>query len=385
MMTRVEDQVPPIFLEFAGQGVKYIDELRSLYAAYPAIRTFIQEAITEIKEQASQYDDSRSGFFSQGLDVDHWIECPEKTPDPGYLLSSPLSHPLIYLCQIANYISIIQEDVEQGELLRNAHSATGFSTGVVAAILISMGLPLDELCKLAIRVQAMFFWQGVRCQQAMLNHGASPKLVPELIDSVEGSPSCMANITGLTRRRLEDLIEAFSGSGTIYPAYELLPGRWIVAGLPKALMEFSKFLKERAKKATWKYIPSSIAAHCPYLSYALETCPSDAARVGVAFRGEQMKIPVWSNDSGSDLRASEDILLDVMRAYFTRPGIWRLQTAPLFQPTDVAYVLDFGPGTGVASLTESYTSNSGIQVIRCAVPLGRRRLIEKVLPIMARV
>ena len=383
-MTTVEDRVPPLFLQFAGQGVKYIDELRGLYTTHPAIRPFIQEAIAEIKKQASQYDDTQSGFFSQGLDVDQWIEHPKKTPDQGYLLSSPVSHPLIYLCQISNFISVIQEDVDQGELLRNTHSATGFSTGIVAAILASMGLPFDELCKLSIRVQAMFFWQGVRCQQSMLEHGASPKLVPELLSAASGSPSCMANITGLTRRRLEDAIDAFSGSGVIYPAYELLPGRWIVAGLPEAMAAFGEFLKERANSATWRYTPSTIAAHCPYLSYALETCPSDAARVGVEFRAEEMKIPVWSNDSGSDLRTREIIVLDVMRAYFTRHGMWRLQTAPLFQPTNITYVLDFGPGTGVASLTESYTSDNGIQVIRCAVPLGRRRLAEEVLPAIGR-
>jgi malonyl CoA-acyl carrier protein transacylase len=194
----------------------------------------------------------------------------------------------------------------------------------------------------------------------------------------------MANITGLTRKRLEDTIETFSNKGTIYPAYELLPGRWIVSGLPKALIEFGTFLKERVEKVTWKYIPSTIAAHCPYLSFALETCPSDAARLGAEFRGEEMKIPVWSNDTGSDLRSSKNIILDVMRAYFTRPGMWRLQTAPLFQPTGITHVLDFGPGTGVASLTESYASKSGIQVIRCAVPLGRRKLMEEVLPIAGR-
>jgi len=97
-----------------------------------------------------------------------------------------------------------------------------------------------------------------------------------------------------------------------------------------------------------------------------------------------MKIPVWSNDTGSDLRTSKNMVLDVMRAYFTRPGIWRLQTAPVFQPTDITHVLDFGPGTGVASLTESYTSNSGIQVIRCAVPLGRRKLMKEAFPSMDR-
>ncbi len=379
-MTGEQSQGPSLFIQFAGQGMKYMDELRRLYSMYPDVQPFIQEAITTIKTQAAEYDDSRTNFFVHGLDIDRWIAHPEETPDLSYLLSSPLSHPLIYLCQISNYISIIQEGVDPQKLIRNTHSVTGFSTGVVAALLVAMGLPLDQLRPWALKVQAMFFWQGVRCQQSILHFGAEPKLEIELLDSTEGSPSCMASINGLARTPLEELIAAFANYGTIYPAYELGEERWIVSGLPNDLMEFNKFIKGRVPEASWRYNASTIAAHSPFLSYALEYSPLDAKRLGLVFKGEDMKVPVWSNDTGEDLRASKDIILDVMHAYFICPALWRSQIAPLFPPTNINYVLDLGPGTGVASLTESQISGSGIQILRGTLPLGRKRLIEEVMP-----
>jgi len=374
------NEKPLIFVQFAGQGTKYIDELSQLYSIYPAIRPFIQDAIAEIKKQASRYDDTQTAFFSHGLEVDRWLEEESEIPDFGYLLSSPLSHPLIYLCQISNYISILQEGLDQEKLLRNTHSMTGFSTGVVAAILCSMGLPMDELWKLAIKVQAMFFWQGVRCQQCTLKLGVRPELALGELNSTEETPSCMASITGLTRDRLEEQINSFSDNGTVYPAYELFPDRWIVSGMPDVLVEFNKFLNERIDGIDWKYNLSTIAAHSPFLSYALESTPLDAEQLGLDFSGEEMKVPVWSNDTGTDLRISKDILYDVMQAYFTRPGVWPKQIASLFPPTRITHVLDFGPGTGIASLTRKHVKENGIQVIRCAVPDGRKKLFEEVLP-----
>ncbi len=379
-MVEVQNRKPNIFIQFAGQGVKYMDELRRLYTAYPPVRPFIQHAIAEIKNQAAHYDDTQSGFFTQGLEIDRWIDHPEETPDYSYLMSSPLSHPLIYLCQISNYISIVQDGLDQEKLLRNTHAATGFSTGIMAAVMLSMGLPLDELWQLAMKIQALFFWQGIRTQQSILNYGVRPKLMAALPDSNEGSPSCMASIDGLTKTRLEDLIHAFSKYGTVYPAYELKTDRWIVSGLPEDLIRFNKFLKENVKEASWRYTASSIAAHCPCLSYALDTSPLDAQQLGLNFKGSDMKISVLSNDMGKNLRTSENVILDIMRAYFVCPAAWRSQIAPLLQPNNITYVLDFGPGTGVASLTESHISGSNIQIIRCTLPLGRKRLFEEVLP-----
>lgn len=373
---------PPkqLFIQFAGQGVKYIEELRRLYTSYPDMQAFILEAIAVVKQQKTAYDDAQTGFFSQGLDADVWINQPDKTPDAGYLSSSPLSHPFIFLTQISNYISILKEGVDPKLLTAHTHSVTGFSTGVVAAILISLDLDLDELCELALKVQAMFFWQGVRCQQSMTRFGCTPELDTQKLDSIEGSPSCMASVSDLPLEQLTLLIEEFSAYGVVHPAYELFPGRWILAGLPENLLAFKYFLQEKAQGKEWKYIPSTIAAHCPFLRYALETSPSDARRAGLDIQGNHLKIPVWANDMGKDLRQSEDVIHDVMEAYFTKPAMWSKQITALQPENGIRYVLDFGPGPGVASLTENYLRESDIKVIRCTVPLGRKRFFKEVLP-----
>ncbi len=374
---------PSFFIQFAGQGVKYIDELRRLYQSRPDMQDFIHQAIEVVKKEAASYDDSETGFFAQGLGADVWIKNPDKTPDAGYLSSSPLSHPFIFLSQISNYISVLKEGIDPKMLIANTHSTTGFSTGVVAAILAAMDLDLDELCNMALKVQAMFFWQGVRCQQSMHRFGSKPLLDPEKIDSVKGPPSCMASITQLPLEELNQLIQDYSEYGVVHPAYELFPGRWIVAGLPENLTGFRNFVQSQRKDSAWKYVPSTIAAHCPFLNYALDTSPTDAKNVGLEISGSDLKVPVWANDMGKDLRGSKDVIQDVMTAYFTKPAMWSKQIDPLLNGNKVSYVLDFGPGPGVASLTENYLRESDIIVIRCTVPLGRKRLFKEVMPLIS--
>lgn len=373
---------PSLFIQFAGQGVKYMDELRRIYTTTPGIRPFIMAAADEIRKQAARYDDTSTGFFEKGLDVDRWILHPETTPENSYLLSSPLSHPLIFLTQMSGYLAMILDGMDQDLLLANTHSATGFSTGIVAAVLASLGLPFDDFAEKALKVQAMFVWQGIRCQESMLAFGVNPRLKSELLDTAEGCPSCMASVSGLPRSLLDQGISLFAGIGTIYPAYELFPGRWIVAGLPDDLSAFHRFLTERypANPVVWRYIPSTIGAHSPFLAHAFATSPKDARDLGLSFSGKDMKIPVWANDTGEDLRHLDPVLDEIMRAYFLHPAFFRRQIKPVLPPTQIRYVLDFGPGTGVATLTENHSARSGIQVIRCAIPLGRKILFDEVLP-----
>ncbi len=375
-----QDGKPRIFVQFAGQGMKYIDELRRLYKMNPEIQPFIHDAAAVIQKEFTQYDDAKTGFFSQGLDVMRWIDVPDDTPDAAYLLSSPLSHPLIYLCQISTYISVLQEGLDPDWLLSHTHSATGFSTGILAAVIAAMALPMAELQEVALRGQAMFFWQGVRCQQSMAYFGIQPLLDNTLIDTGAGSPSCMASFNHINRQQLDELCSLFSDYGRVHPAYELMPDRWIVAGLPENLASFGHFTQDQRPESDWRFIPSTIAAHCPFLNYALQTSPLDAKRIGLSLTGDQLKIPVWSNDNGINLANSDDIIQDIMQAYFTRPAQWQKQIAPLIAGSEITHVLDFGPGGGVASLTESHLPGKDIQVIRCTIPLGRHKLFDELLP-----
>ena len=62
-MNSLGKQEPFVFIQFAGQGVKYIDGLQQLFSMYENIRPFIKAAIAVIKEQASLYDDKETCFF----------------------------------------------------------------------------------------------------------------------------------------------------------------------------------------------------------------------------------------------------------------------------------------------------------------------------------
>ncbi len=375
----VQHRKPSIFIQFAGQGVKYLDDLRRLFTMQPAIKPFISDCINEIHTQARRYDDTRTNFFHQGLDIETWLTSPDEAPNDGYLLSSPLSHPLIFLTQISNYLSLLSEGVDQSVLLKNTHSVTGFSTGIVSALLVSLNLSLNDLYERAVKTQAMFFWQGIRTQQSMFRKQIYPVISTDHIATPEGSRSCMASINNILRKQLDTLIAEFTG-GNIYPAYELFPGRWIVAGSPNDLDRFRQTILSENTRIEWRYIPSTIAAHSPYLSYALETSPDDAAALGLHFNGRELSFSVLSNDNGVDLRQSDTIIHDVMTAYFLKTAEWKKQISPVLTDKEIRYVLDFGPGPGVASLTENFTTRKGIKVIRCTNPIGRQQFLDDIMP-----
>jgi malonyl CoA-acyl carrier protein transacylase len=153
--------------------------------------------------------------------------------------------------------------------------------------------------------------------------------------------------------------------------------------MPEALLSFREFLRSRAGQTVWRYIPSTIPAHSPLLSYAFRSSPLDAQRIGLRLRKEDMKMPVWSTDGGADLSSSENVLVDAMRGYLTRPGTWWDQIRPVLTPGCISHVLDFGPGAGTASLTQSHLAGSAIQVLRCSATLGRRRLLQEVAPLLS--
>jgi len=370
---------PKLFVQFAGQGMQYIDELRRLYTSTPSIRPFVDRAAAAIAAQRATDDDTVGPFYDQGLDVGRWLADGPSTPGFGYLSSSPISHCLIYLTQMANYLAFLDDVGGQDRLLPFVHGTTGFSTGVMAALVAALPFGREDLWTRALAVQSMFFWQGARCQESMIRHDARPVLDEQRSATAEGCPSAMASVADVPRSKLDALIAEFAPQGTVYLAYKLSPLRCIVAGHPDTLERFRAFLGSRLPKPSWRWVVSTIAAHSPLLDHAYATTPADARRVGLAFAGSELARPVLSNDGGKDLRESPDIVDDVMRAYFLETGYWREQLAPLFAGEGITHVLDFGPGAGVAGLTEMHLTRLDVKVVRCAVPLERTMFIEKVL------
>ncbi|XBW37052.1 hypothetical protein QEN19_002632 [Hanseniaspora menglaensis] len=84
---------------FGGQGNTddYFEELRDLYKTYDVIMkdllVFIDETIKNLSTKIENFDK----IYTQGLDILNWLANPEQTPNTDYLLSIPVSCPVIDL------------------------------------------------------------------------------------------------------------------------------------------------------------------------------------------------------------------------------------------------------------------------------------------------
>jgi hypothetical protein len=125
-----------------------------------------------------------------------------------------------------------------------------------------------------------------------------------------------------------------------------------LARVRRALEAWSEAEKEARKAGrlggqplsfTWEALPFSGPLHSPALAEAAERMP-DGARLNEA----------------ADLRAA------VVRSVFTRPVRWTETVARLAREAD--FVVDLGPGDGVAKLTASSLRGTGARVFPLATP-----------------
>lgn len=78
-----------LFLQFGGQGVPYLDELRNIYSLYPSSHAFFNLAANVLREEMRNNADLV--FYLHGLEFLQWIKGPQsEAPPEEYLMSSPI-------------------------------------------------------------------------------------------------------------------------------------------------------------------------------------------------------------------------------------------------------------------------------------------------------
>lgn len=98
-----------IFAIFGGQGniEEYFDEMADIYETYDGlVKPFIEKMAAVLSEHARSSE--ASVFHSKGLDILKWLETPESRPDLQYLISAPVSFPLIGLTQLLHYYVMLR-------------------------------------------------------------------------------------------------------------------------------------------------------------------------------------------------------------------------------------------------------------------------------------
>jgi len=332
--------------------VKYFTELRQLYSACfhlfvdfvdPIAKTLRTELATAV---AQGIDVHKSGF-----DLLQWLQLPETCPSDVYLQSAPISYPLIALTQLCTYwVALIKTKTEQVDVSRFVRCAFGHSQGVASAVVVACATTNEEFRRRATEMIRLLFWHGARVQQAhdavsAAEAACSSGSAPE--HSRDSKQSPMLSVSGLTPLQLKPFL-----AGTKCWV-SLLNGatNCVVSGTPMALGSLFEDLERKyCSEIRLSFLRVSAAFHCPLLSAALPLIESDAERIGLTIRGEDLQLPVLSTADGYNLQylGKKSILGHLIRMQVLEKVEWcevlKQNFSGTTSPTACARILEFGPG-----------------------------------------
>jgi fatty acid synthase subunit beta, fungi type len=127
-----------------------------------------------------------------------------------------------------------------------------------------------------------------------------------------------------------------------------------------------------------RYLPVSVPFHSArHLHSAVDLILADAQRIKFDLQAEQLRVPVYSTEDGSDLRtcvapesatAASSLLRCVVRLQCSAPVNWEAITANATTEKGVTHLVDFGPGNmaGAGALYMRERRGNGVQVILAA-------------------
>ncbi len=383
LLREADDENAFLYAIFGGQGniEEYFEELREVYNTY---NVFVVELITAAAThlQALSRDHRAEKLYVQGLDVMRWLHHRDSQPDTDYLISAPVSLPLIGLTQLAHYVVTCRVlGSHPGKIRERFCGATGHSQGVVTATAIAAADNWDSFAKVAMDALTILFWIGCRSQQAYPRTSLTPSVLQDSIDNGEGTPSPMLSVRDLSRAALQSHIDATNEhlpeerhiaislfnsarnsvvTGPPISLYGLnLRLRKVKAptGLDQTRIPFS----ERKVRFVNRFLPITAPFHSPYLSEAHKLIEEDLKDVEIDVKS--LGIPMFDTSTGKDIRDQEtgNVVPALVRLITHDPVDW--EKATVFPRA--THILDFGPGgiSGLGVLTNRNKDGTGVRVI----------------------
>lgn len=378
-----DDGSAKIYAIFGGQGniEEYFEELRELYQTYP---TFVAELITSSAEllQTLSNHPSAEKIFPKGLDIMAWLTSPDSTPNVDYLISAPVSFPLIGLVQMAHYeVTCKVLGVDPGVLRERLSGTTGHSQGIVMAAATAAAGSWESWREIVTSTLTILFWIGARSQQAFPITSMTPTMLRESQDNGEGTPTPMLSIRDLSQAQVQQHIDV---TNQYLPADRHIsislinsPRNLVVTGPPSSLHGLNSQLRkvkaptgldqtrvpytERKIRFSNRFLPITAPFHSKYLVEATEMIDEDLKNI--AIDSSSLGIPVFDTNTGEDLRekASGNIVPALVRLITRDPVNW--EQATVFP--EATHILDFGPGglSGLGTLTSRNKEGTGVRVI----------------------
>ncbi|QIW95704.1 hypothetical protein AMS68_001222 [Peltaster fructicola] len=383
LLREAADDNACIYAVFGGQGniEEYFDELREVYNTYPTmLEDFIDSAASHLQQLAR--DPRAEKQYAKGLDVMRWLNNKESQPDIDYLVSAPVSLPLIGLTQLAHYLVMCRVlGTHPGHVRERFSGATGHSQGVVTAACVAASKNFEAFDKASRDCLTILFWIGLRSQQAYPRTSLAPYVLQDSLESGEGTPTPMLSIRDLPREAVQEHIDATNEHlpKDRHIAISLVNSarNFVVTGPPMSLYGLSLQLRrfkaptgldqnrvpftERKLRFVSRFLPITAPFHSPYLAEAISHLEDDLKHIQLP--ASDLGIPVYDTCTGEDLRdgKSSNIVPALIRMICKDPVNWERAT---IMP-HATHILDFGPGgiSGLGVLTKRNKDGTGVRVV----------------------
>ena len=378
-----EDGEANLFAIFGGQGniEEYFDELREIFATYPS---FVEKLVEDSAEllQSLVRDPHAEKLYPKGLDVMQWLHDKDSQPDTDYLVSAPVSFPLIGLVQLAHYVVTCKAmALTPGDVRAQLSGATGHSQGIVLATAIAAADSWESFEKIAKKAITILFWIGSRSQQAYPTTSLAPSLLQDSIENGEGNPTPMLSVRDLSRPALQEHIDTTNHhlpkDRHIAISLSNSARNFVVTGPPISLYGLNLRLRkvkaptgldqtripftERKSRFVNRFLPITAPFHSVYLSGANKYIEEDLKDVIISTT--DLDIPVFNTATGLDIRqeSGSNVVPSLVRMITQDPVNW--EDATVFPKA--THVIDFGPGgiSGLGVLVSRNKDGTGVHVI----------------------
>ena len=377
------DNHASIYAIFGGQGniEEYFEELRDVYMTY---HPFVGELVSTSAELLRKLSrDSRAEkLFSKGLDVMRWLHNKETQPDTEYLVSAPVSLPLIGLCQLAHYtVTCRTLGKTPGEVRERLNGATGHSQGIVTAAAVAAADSWDSFDKYAKDALTILFWIGSRSQQAYPRTSLAPSVLQDSIANGEGSPTPMLSIRDLPQAALREHVDATNHHlpQDRHISISLINSarNFVVTGPPISLYGLNLRLRkvkaptgldqtripftDRKIRFVNRFLPITAPFHSGYLSEAYKNAVEDLKHITID--GQDLGVPVYDTCTGFDIRQATpgNVVPSLVQMITQKSVDWEKATVC----QGATHIVDFGPGgiSGLGVLTNRNKEGTGVRVI----------------------
>ena len=374
-----------LYAIFGGQGNTddYISELREAHETYGHLVLDVLSWGSGLLKDLSQ--DPRAGkTYSRGLDLMAWLQNIDQQPEADYLVTAPVSFPLIGLLQLAQYsLSCKLLGTDPRGLRDHLMGSSGHSQGIVVALAISCADSWDSFYEAGKAALTVLFWIGLRSQQTYSPTSILPALVQESEQNHEGIPGPMLSVRGLPSKTLMEHVNATNNHLPENKSISIClingPRNLVVGGPPASLCALNSRLRklkarkgvdqtripftQRSNTFTNVFLPISVPFHSPYLLPAYDQIIQDLHHVSIS--NTELAIPVFATDDGRDLKEAKgtNIVAALVRMIICSPVEWERSTA--WPKKKATHVLDFGPGgiVGAGLITHQNKEGSGLRVI----------------------